>query len=495
MPNGSDGCDSTGASRRASVAIARAKPPVKHMPTAPTPGPAAALVLVGGQGPEPVDHRRRLAGRPRGELAADARRDQRSRGRSRSSATGCRLGGVAARLRRTGAAARRCSRCRPPARRSRSTLGVIPGISAMTITAGPVPRRNTVAGLAVVRERRPLEVVERQRPPSARDRSVRRPCPPPPGRSASACSAPPSPGGMAATTAGGWRDLARRVEDLGFDTLTVADHLDDQLAVVPAMQAAADATVELRIGALVLCNDYRHPVVLAKEMATVDVLSGGRLEVGVGAGWMRTDYEAAGIPLDAPGHPDRPARRGARRRRGVVGRRPAAVTRRPLPRRRPRRAAEAAAVAAAAVAARRRGAPDARPRRPAGRHRRHQRLARQGRHRRRRRTRRHRGGDGPEARLDPRRRRRPLRRPRTARAGAHGRPDRRPRRHRRGDRSRCSASRPPRPSSRPTPWPDQPTRWPRTCSRNRERWGISYIGVSVDALDAMAPVVARLKGT
>ena len=67
------------------------------------------------------------------------------------------------------------------------------------------------------------------------------------------------------------------------------------------MQAAADATTTLRIGALVLCNDYRHPVVLAKEVATVDVLSGGRVEVGVGAGWMTADYDAAGIALDPPG--------------------------------------------------------------------------------------------------------------------------------------------------------------------------------------------------
>lgn len=109
------------------------------------------------------------------------------------------------------------------------------------------------------------------------------------------------PGGTAATAAAGWRDLARKAEDLGFATLTVADHLDDQLAVVPAIQAAADATTTLRVGALVLCNDYRHPVVAAKELATLDVLSGGRLEAGIGAGWMVTDYEQAGIALDRPG--------------------------------------------------------------------------------------------------------------------------------------------------------------------------------------------------
>jgi probable F420-dependent oxidoreductase len=109
------------------------------------------------------------------------------------------------------------------------------------------------------------------------------------------------PGGTTATTAAGWRELARRVEGDGWSTLTVADHLDDQLAVVPAIQAAADATTTLRLGALVLCNDYRHPVVTAKELATIDVLTDGRLEAGLGAGWMTTDYEQAGIALDPPG--------------------------------------------------------------------------------------------------------------------------------------------------------------------------------------------------
>ena len=103
-----------------------------------------------------------------------------------------------------------------------------------------------------------------------------------------------------------WPELARRVEGDGWSVLTVADHLDDQYAVIPALQAAADATTTLRIGALVLCNDYRHPVVTAKELATIDVLSGGRLEAGLGAGWMTTDYEQAGIPLDpAPTRIDR----------------------------------------------------------------------------------------------------------------------------------------------------------------------------------------------
>lgn len=79
------------------------------------------------------------------------------------------------------------------------------------------------------------------------------------------------------------------------------DHFTDQLAPVPALMAAADATSTLRIGALVWDNDYKHPVVLAKELATLDVLSEGRLEIGIGAGWMVSDYEQSGIPYDPPG--------------------------------------------------------------------------------------------------------------------------------------------------------------------------------------------------
>ncbi len=98
-----------------------------------------------------------------------------------------------------------------------------------------------------------------------------------------------------------WLNLARKIEDLGYATLTVSDHLDDQLALTPALMAAADATSELRIGSLTYCNDYRHPVLLAKEAATIDRLSGGRLELGVGAGWMATDYQQAGLTMDPPG--------------------------------------------------------------------------------------------------------------------------------------------------------------------------------------------------
>jgi len=76
------------------------------------------------------------------------------------------------------------------------------------------------------------------------------------------------------------------------------DHFDDQLAPVPALMTAANVTTDLRIGALVWDNDYKHPAVLAKELATMDVLSDGRLELGIGAGWMISDYEQMGIPYD-----------------------------------------------------------------------------------------------------------------------------------------------------------------------------------------------------
>jgi probable F420-dependent oxidoreductase len=104
-----------------------------------------------------------------------------------------------------------------------------------------------------------------------------------------------------ATTKVEWVEQVKRVEDLGYSSLSLPDHFDGQLAPTPALMAAADATSTLRVGALVWCNDYRHPVTFASEMATLDILSEGRLELGIGAGWMRTDYEAAGIDYDPPG--------------------------------------------------------------------------------------------------------------------------------------------------------------------------------------------------
>ena len=94
---------------------------------------------------------------------------------------------------------------------------------------------------------------------------------------------------------------ARRIEELGYSALFITDHLDDQLAPVPALMRAADATRRLQIGTMVLNNDFRHPLVLAKELATLDVLSGGRTVIGLGAGWQRSDYEESGIAYDSPG--------------------------------------------------------------------------------------------------------------------------------------------------------------------------------------------------
>ena len=94
---------------------------------------------------------------------------------------------------------------------------------------------------------------------------------------------------------------AVRAEELGFYSVTVSDHLDNQPAPLISLAAVAEATSTIRLLPLVLANDYRHPVVLAKELATLDVLSNGRLQAGLGAGWMATDYELSGITLDSPG--------------------------------------------------------------------------------------------------------------------------------------------------------------------------------------------------
>lgn len=101
-------------------------------------------------------------------------------------------------------------------------------------------------------------------------------------------------------------DEARVAEDFGYSTLLVRDHFvaepfGDQLAPFVALAVAAGSTSTLRIGTLVLSNDYRHPVMLAKEAATLDVWSDGRFELGLGAGWLRAEYEGAGMTFDAGG--------------------------------------------------------------------------------------------------------------------------------------------------------------------------------------------------
>src|SRR5499426_2270756 len=101
-------------------------------------------------------------------------------------------------------------------------------------------------------------------------------------------------------------DTAHRAEEAGFATFLLRDHFIEepfghQLAPLAALATVAATTQSLRVGSLVLCNDYRHPVLLAKEVATLDLLSGGRFELGLGAGFSRPEYEAAGLPFDPPG--------------------------------------------------------------------------------------------------------------------------------------------------------------------------------------------------
>jgi probable F420-dependent oxidoreductase len=98
-----------------------------------------------------------------------------------------------------------------------------------------------------------------------------------------------------------WEDKARKFEALGYSTLTVPDHLAEMIAPIPALVSAAAVTKTLRIGTVVLNNDFRHPVLLAREAATVDLLTDGRLELGLGAGHMRAEYDQAGLGFDAGG--------------------------------------------------------------------------------------------------------------------------------------------------------------------------------------------------
>jgi probable F420-dependent oxidoreductase len=95
--------------------------------------------------------------------------------------------------------------------------------------------------------------------------------------------------------------LTRNVEDLGYSILLTADHFEEHLAPLTALTAAAEATSALRIGSYVFANDFRHPAVLAREAASLDLLSGGRFELGIGAGYLGSDYAMTGIPLDPPG--------------------------------------------------------------------------------------------------------------------------------------------------------------------------------------------------
>lgn len=99
----------------------------------------------------------------------------------------------------------------------------------------------------------------------------------------------------------GWIDKAKQAEALGFSTLLIDDHLYNTFAPLTALVSAADATTSLRVGSLVFGNDFRHPAILAKEAATLDVLTDGRFELGLGTGYSSGDYETMGITLQPPG--------------------------------------------------------------------------------------------------------------------------------------------------------------------------------------------------
>ncbi|MPZ90930.1 MAG: TIGR03621 family F420-dependent LLM class oxidoreductase [Actinobacteria bacterium] len=97
-----------------------------------------------------------------------------------------------------------------------------------------------------------------------------------------------------------WIEQARLAERLGYDIVVVPDHVSHQLAPFPALVSAAEATDRIRLGTLVIDNDFRHPMLLAQEAATVDLLTDGRLELGIGAGWMGQDYRRLGATFDPP---------------------------------------------------------------------------------------------------------------------------------------------------------------------------------------------------
>eukprot|EP00919_Chromeraceae_sp_WS-2016_P043285 GHVR01103392.1.p1 GENE.GHVR01103392.1~~GHVR01103392.1.p1 ORF type:complete len:309 (-),score=20.54 GHVR01103392.1:165-1091(-) len=97
-------------------------------------------------------------------------------------------------------------------------------------------------------------------------------------------------------------DLAHKIEDMGFSVCANADHFEvDQLPPLTTLMTVADNTRTLRVAATVFANDFHHPAVLAREAATLDLLSEGRFEFGIGAGYMGSDYITSGIPFDPPG--------------------------------------------------------------------------------------------------------------------------------------------------------------------------------------------------
>src|SRR5690349_12953808 len=103
------------------------------------------------------------------------------------------------------------------------------------------------------------------------------------------------------SSAAAWRELARKIESLGYSTLLVPDGLGAVFDPLVVLAGAADATTTLRLGSYVLCNDFRHPALLAKGVVTLDHFSGGRFEFGLGAGYNAADYHLAAIPYESAG--------------------------------------------------------------------------------------------------------------------------------------------------------------------------------------------------
>jgi probable F420-dependent oxidoreductase len=97
-----------------------------------------------------------------------------------------------------------------------------------------------------------------------------------------------------------WADSARELESLGYSTLFAPDHLDEGYGPITAMATAAAATTTLHVATAVFAADFRHPAILARELASIDQLSRGRLEVGLGAGYQIDDYTGSGVAMDPP---------------------------------------------------------------------------------------------------------------------------------------------------------------------------------------------------
>ena len=290
-----------------------------------------------------------------------------------------------------------------------------------------------------------------------------------------------------------WTDIVRQVEDLGYESFHMDDHFGNQLGVVPALMAAADATSSILVGPHVAGVDFRNPVLFAKECATIDLLSEGRFTLGIGAGWSEKDYAIAGI------HQDNALTRIGRLReavqimKGLWADGPFSFDGEHY------RVAEVDAVPKPVLADPdhdRRGRPeDPRPGRRGGRHRRDQpedrrphdqpRIDGHGRRRR----------HGREGRGGACRRRRPVRRARAAGADLQDGGHRPTRAGRRAARPRRSGCRPTWCSSAPFFQIGSVEQITEDLQAMRERWGISYILFQSDGVVPMAPVVAQLAGT